>query len=244
MALRYQPFETLNDNLQLEVRGPRSRRVNVGKIERWASAIAGGVAIASGLALAQKRGQMWGGIALAVGGGALVYRGATGRCELYAAAGIDTSDEERRGIRVEKRITIDRSPEELYRYWRNFENLPRFMKHLESVRDTGGGRSHWVAKAPSGTVEWDAEIINERENEMIAWQSLENADVPNAGSVWFEAAPGGRGTQVKVSLDYNAPAGKVGAAVAKLFGEEPEQQIEEDLRRFKQVMEAGAIATR
>jgi len=141
-------------------------------------------------------------------------------------------------------VTVNKSPGELYRFWRNFENLPRFMNHLESVKVIDGNRSHWVAKAPLGmTVEWDAVIHNEQENELIAWRSLEGADIPNAGSVRFERAPGGRGTIVKVALEYDPPAGKVGATIAKLFGEEPEQQVEEDLRRFKQVMETDAAST-
>jgi uncharacterized membrane protein len=118
------------------------------------------------------------------------------------------------------------------------------MDHLESVRILDGKRSHWVAKAPLGTsVEWDAEIINEEANELIGWRSLEGADVPNAGSVRFRPAPGGRGTEVRVNLEYNPPTGKLGAAFAKLLGEEPERQVEEDLRRFKQWMEAGEIPT-
>jgi uncharacterized membrane protein len=240
MALTYQPFDSVTEELQSAVPQP-PRRPNVGRIERWASAIGGGIAIASGLALAQKRGQLWSGIALAVAGGTLVYRGVGGRCELYAALGIDTSeDEERRGIRVEKTITINRSPEDLYQFWHKLENLPKFMAHLESVRNLGLGRSHWIAKAPVGTVEWDAEIINDRENELIAWQSLEGATVPNAGSVWF--TPIGNATEVKVSLDYNPPAGKLGAIIAKWFGEEPEVQIQQDLRSFKEVMETAEVA--
>jgi uncharacterized membrane protein len=145
---------------------------------------------------------------------------------------------------VEKSVTVNKSPEELYRFWRNFENLPRFMDHLESVRVEGEGRSHWVAKAPAGTtVEWDAEIYNEKENELIAWRSLEGADVDNAGSVRFEGDAEGSSTIVRVSLKYDPPGGVIGATFAKLFGEEPSQQIEEDLRRFKQVMEAGEPPT-
>jgi uncharacterized membrane protein len=147
-------------------------------------------------------------------------------------------------IRVEKAITINRSPEELYNFWRDFQNLPRFMKHLESVRVTGEGRSHWVAKGPAGTtVEWDAEIYQDRPNEVIAWRSLEDADVDHAGSVRFDRAPGDRGTIVRVKLNYSPPAGVIGATVAKLFGEDPEWQIKDDLRRFKQVIEAGEIIT-
>src|SRR5260370_25086851 len=110
------------------------------------------------------------------------------------------------------------------------------MRHLESVQ-VQGNRSHWVAKGPLGTcVEWDAEIYNENPNEMIAWRSLEGADVDSTGSVHFTPAPGGRGTDVRVVLKYNPPAGKLGAAIAKLFGSEPDQQIRDDLRRFKQLM--------
>lgn len=144
--------------------------------------------------------------------------------------------------RVNKSIVINSSPEELYQYWRDFENLPRFMHHLESVTVTGEGRSHWVATAPAGTtVEWDAEITEDRPNELIAWQSLEGADVYNRGSVRFERAPGDRGAIVRVEIDYDPPGGKLGAAVAKLFGEDPEQQVNSDLRRFKQVIETGEV---
>jgi uncharacterized membrane protein len=145
-------------------------------------------------------------------------------------------------IRVSKSIVVNRSPEELYQFWHDFENLPRFMKHLESVRETGAGRSHWKAKAPAGsTVEWDAEITDDRPGELIAWRSLEGADVYNTGSVRFERAPGGRGTRVSVEIDYTPPGGVVGAAFAKLFGEEPAQQVGDDLRRFKQVIETGEV---
>jgi uncharacterized membrane protein len=227
------------------------RAVNVGQAERWASAIGGGALALYGIT----RGSL-GGIALALVGGALVQRGATGHCNLYEAMGYSSAEGESlrnsenvsvpagRGIKLEKSVTISRSPEDLYRFWRNFENLPRFMNHLESVRETGEGRSHWVAKAPAGrSVEWDAEIYNEKEGEMIAWRTLEGADVASAGSVHFEPAAGGRGTFVRVVLKYDPPGGKLGALVARLFGENPEQQITEDLGRFKQLMETGEVAT-
>ncbi len=147
-------------------------------------------------------------------------------------------------IHVAKSITINRSPEELYRFWRDFQNLPRFMKHIESVRETTDGRSHWVAKAPAGaTVEWDAAITEDRPNELIAWRSLEGADVDSAGSVRFERAPGGRGSIVRVEMRYSPPAGAAVAAVARLFGEDLEWRIKDDLRRLKQIMEAGEIVT-
>jgi uncharacterized membrane protein len=139
-------------------------------------------------------------------------------------------------------ITVNRPAQEVYRYWRDFENLPRFMSHLESVRITGERRSHWVAKAPGGTnVEWDAEITEDVPNKLIAWRSLEGADVENSGVVRFEEAPGGRGTEVRVEMVYNPPGGLVGAGIARLFGEEPGQQIKGDLRRFKQVLETGEV---
>jgi uncharacterized membrane protein len=146
------------------------------------------------------------------------------------------------GIHASGTCVVNRSPDEVYSFWRNFQNLPRFMRHLESVEDLGNGRSHWTAKGPGGmNVEWDATIIADVPGEVITWRSLENSDVDNAGAVRFERAPGGRGTIVKVNLQYNPIAGVLGAAVAKLFGEEPEQQLDDDLRRFKQVMEVGEV---
>jgi uncharacterized membrane protein len=227
--------------------------VNVGGIERWASSIAGGALAAYGISRLVSNGS-WGGAVLALVGGSLIYRGATGHCEMYHAMNLNTARTETgnavvsvradRGIKVEKTVTINKSPEELYRFWRNFDNLPRIMNHLESVQTLSGTRSHWVAKAPAGTtVEWDAEVYNEKENELIAWRSLEGADVDNAGSVHFTGAPGGRGTEIRVVLKYDPPGGTLGSIFAKLFGEEPGQQIEEDLRRFKQLMETGEIAT-
>jgi uncharacterized membrane protein len=146
-------------------------------------------------------------------------------------------------IHVTKSLQINRPAEELYRFWRDFKNLPRVMEHLESVEVTDDRRSRWTARGPAGkAVEWEAEITEDRPNERIAWRSIEGSTVEHSGSVQFTAAPG-RGTFVRVELKYNPPAGLLGAAVAKLFGEEPALQIAEDLRRFKQTMEAGEILT-
>ncbi|HEY2961373.1 MAG TPA: SRPBCC family protein [Pyrinomonadaceae bacterium] len=146
------------------------------------------------------------------------------------------------GIHAKASCIVNGKPDEVYRFWRNFENLPRFMRHLDSVRDLGDGRSRWTAKGPAGTtVAWEATIIADVPGEVITWRSLENADVDNAGAVRFEKAPGDRGTIVKVNIQYNPPAGAVGATVAKLFGEEPERQLDDDLRRFKQVLEVGEV---
>ncbi len=146
------------------------------------------------------------------------------------------------GIHVEQSITVGRPPEEIYRFWRDFENLPRFMEHLESVKVLDDRRSHWRARAPAGSsVEWDAEIVEDRPNQRISWRSVANVEVPNTGTVRFTPAPGNRGTEIHVELRYEPPGGKLGSLVAKLFGEEPGQQVKSDLRRLKQVIETGEV---
>jgi len=145
-------------------------------------------------------------------------------------------------VTVEHAVTINRPIEEVYAFWRRFENFPRFMAHLESVETVGGRRSRWRAKGPAATTfEWVAELTDEVENERLGWRSLEGSDVQTSGSVRFVRAPGARGTEVHVKLQYSPPAGRVGRAVARLFGEEPEQQVRDDLRRFKQIVETGEV---
>ena len=217
--------------------------LNVGGMERIISAIAGGALAVYGLGRRSPFGMV-----LTLGGASLLHRAVTGYCDAYEILGINTANTSEteepvaRDIHVEKSIIIDRSPEELYQFWRRFENLPRFMDHLESVNTISANRSHWKVKGPVGsTLEWDAEIYNEKPNEFIAWRSLEG-EVTNAGSVHF--APAGTGsTQVKVVLNYNVPGGKVGSMLASLFGREPGQMIEADLERLKQVVEAGEVGS-
>lgn len=226
----------------------RASEQNVSEPERWLSVIAGSALAAYGL---KKR--SIGGLGLAALGGMFVWRGATGRCPLYGALGVNTAGEHQgqqvsvpygRGVRVEKVVTINARPETLYAFWRNFENLPRFMHNLESVQVHDAKRSRWVAKGPAGTnVEWEAEIINEVPNELIGWRSIEGSTVDNAGSVHFTEAAGGRGTEVKVVLRYDPPAGKMGAAVSKALGEDPAVQVQEDLRRLKMLIETGEPST-
>jgi len=224
--------------------------VNVADAERWASAL-GGAALAAWGLRQLKEDRSPAGAMIAAAGAGLIVRGATGHCPIYSAAGFNTADTDTRvalagsrGINVEHAVTINRTPEELYAFWRRFDQLPRFMSHLVSVKQMDNCRSHWVAKAPAGrTVEWDAEIINEIPGELIAWRTLENADVVSAGSVRFKGAPGGRGSEVRVRLQYGPPAGRLGAVIAWMFGEEPSQVIQEDLRKFKQLMEAGETPT-
>ncbi len=147
-----------------------------------------------------------------------------------------------RGIRVRKAITINRPPEAVYAFWRDFENLPSFMFHLESVRELDQRLSYWKMRAPFGTsVEWTAEIVEDRPNELISWRSVEGADVSNAGRVRFVPAPGGGGTEVQLDVSYDPPGGAIGATIAKLFGQEPNQQVDGDLRRVKQVLEVGEV---
>lgn len=220
---------------------------NLSDFERWASIGAGaGLAI---YGLSRLRGTGWLYAAL---GGLLLRRGVTAHCDVYEALGMNTAADPGdtraalrgpRGVNVLESVTINRSIEELYRFWRNLENLPQFMRHLESVERVTDTISHWRAKGPAGTVvEWDAEIHNEVPNQVIGWRSLEGADVVSAGSVNFDRA-GGSGTRVTVRLQYSPPGGKVGAAVARLFGRDAETEIREDLRRFKQLIEAGEVPT-
>jgi uncharacterized membrane protein len=152
------------------------------------------------------------------------------------------TDSSRQPIQVNQSIIIDRPPEELYRYWRDLENLPSFMDHLKSVRASGERRSHWTAKGPAGTtVEWDAEIVDDQPNTLIAWRSLPGAGVDNSGTVRFDRAPGDRGTIVRVQLNYTPPGGAFTAKIGKMFGAGPEAQLESSLRAFKQIMEVGEV---
>lgn len=147
-------------------------------------------------------------------------------------------------IAVRQSVTIARPAQDLYAFWRDFANLPRIMRHLKSVEVLSGDRSHWVAKGPMNTsVEWDAIITEDTPGRRIAWRSLEDAEVPNEGWVEFNRAPAGQGTEVQVSLSYDPPLGPIGKAVAWLFGEEPNQQVREDLQRFQQLMETGEAAS-
>jgi uncharacterized membrane protein len=210
------------------------RRANVGDVQRLIAGATAAVLITAGLT--QRRGARY--AAMLAGAGLLYCAWSSTRKLWEARRHPRISVPDNRGINVEKTIVIDRAVDEVYRTWRNFENLPHFMNHLEEVRVLDEKRSHWTAKAPAGmNVQWDAEIINEHPNEMIAWRSLEGADVDNAGSVRFRSVPGG--TEIRVALEYNPPAGAVGAAFARLFHEEPGQQLEEDLLRFKHLVETA-----
>jgi uncharacterized membrane protein len=210
--------------------------------ERWLSLLGGSAAIYYGL---KHRSVL--GSALALVGANFTLRGIAGNRDVLQFLGLrpfsDGSLPYGRGIKMRRSITIDRPQEELYRFWHNFENLPRFMEHVKSVRVLDPRRSHWVVSAPGGfTVDWDAEVIADRAPELIGWRAR-GGGIDHAGSVRFEPAPGGRGTIVRVQLQYNPAGGHITSAVARLFGEEPDQQIHDDLRRFKQLMEVGEIVS-
>lgn len=225
---------------------------NVGDVERLLSGLLGGGLLVTGLA---KR--SWTGAGLAIIGAVLLQRGASGYCAVFNSMGIDTHGEAastnslgRRKVptgqatKIRRTIEINRPPAELYRFWRSLENLPRVMSYLDSVQVIDDRLSHWVVKTFAGapSIEWDAEIINDIENERIGWRSLRDADVDHAGSVEFEPTGNGQRTRLTVTMQYQPPAGHLGTAIAKLFGEDPERKIEQDLQRFKESMEAGAHA--
>jgi uncharacterized membrane protein len=194
--------------------------------ERWSVMIAGGALAVYGLT---RRSPL--GLALAAGGGALAYVGT--RPNFL-----------QREFFAQSSVLVNTSPEEAYRFWRNFENLPRFMHHLESVEVTGDRRSQWTAIGPLGArISWNAEIVSERENDSITWRSLPGSDINIDGAVEFRRAPGDRGTFIETWMHFSPPAGAAGRVVAKIFGKDPSFLVEQDLRRFKALMEAGEIPT-
>ena len=219
--------------------GSEPTATKLGAVGRWAPALGGSALAFIGLS---RRSPV--GAALAVAGGALAYGGLTGKAPLpdWLRSRFPRADGQ--GFEVERALTVQYPREEVYAFWRNFENLPRFMGYLEAVTITGEGRSHWVAKGPVGTtIEWEAEIVEERPNELIRWQSLPGAQVANRGVVRFEPAPGNRGTEVRVKLTYDPPGGQIGATLAQVFGQGADRQVRESLRNFKHILETGEIPT-
>src|SRR5688572_28919015 len=221
-----------------------SRGRNISDIERWVSMGAGTMMTAYGLSKRRASGFVLAGL-----GALLVRRGMTAHCDVYQALGLSTAANDTRralggaaGVIVEESVTINRPISELYRFWRNLENLPRFMSHLESVERITDTLSRWRARGPAGTtVDWNAEIINEVTDQVIGWRSIEGSDVVSAGSVHFDEAGRGRGTRLRVRMQYSPPGGKVGDALARLLGRDAATEIREDLRRFKQMVETGEV---
>lgn len=214
--------------------------------DRWLCALGGGALLVYGI----RRSSFLGGI-LALAGADLALRGLTGR-HLHEALGVtslaskgaNASIPHQLGIQVQTSILINSSSERIYGFLRGLDTLPRFLSHLKSVQVVDDRHSHWIAEGPFGAaIEWDSEIINDVPNEVIAWRSVNSPIVESAGAVRFETAHGNRGTVVRVSLQYMPPAGALGVALAKAFGRDPESQVKEDLRRLKQLLEAGEIPT-
>jgi uncharacterized membrane protein len=218
---------------------------SIDQLQRWGALAAATAMIGYGISRRSA-----GGLLLAAGAVPLAYRGATGRWPAGVESLMSSSGDTRealsgpRGIHVREAIRLECPVDEVYRFWSRLDNLPTFMKNLAAVTDLGGGRSHWVARGPGGVrIEWDAEIINQIPNKVLAWKSLPGGDVVSAGSVTFDPARGrDSGTQLTVTLQYQPPAGSFGKLVASAFGREPSQTIREDLRRLKQLLEAGEIA--
>ena len=219
---------------------PQRESISYAEVERWVSLASATALMAYGFSR-----RTLPGFCLAVAATPLAFRGVSGTWPRFNDWG---SDDTRvalsgsRGIHVRESIRLERPVAEVYRFWRNLENLPRFMTHLEGVTNLGNGRSHWEAKGPAHMkVEWDAEIINEVENKVLGWRSLPGSDIVTAGAVNFSTVRGGRSTQVSVHLQYEPPARRAGALVATLFGRNPASMIREDLRHLKQLLEAGEI---
>jgi len=202
----------------------------VADMEPWLSFIGGGALTVWGVTRLASRHPLTG-TALATAGGALIYRGVT-------------SERSFAPVHVQHSVTINKPVEEVYAFWRNFENFPRFMSHLESVVVTDGRNSHWVARGPMKTsISWQAEITDEEPNRHIVWRTKPDSVFEHRGSVQFRKAPGDRGTEVYVALDYIPPAGRMGDVLAMMLGQSPEQSVREDLRHMKQLLEAGEIPT-
>jgi uncharacterized membrane protein len=212
---------------------------DIHELERWASLAAATAVMAYGFSRRNASG-----VALAFAAAPLAYMGLVGKWPFEDGYADDTHTALAgdRGIHVRESIRLERPVADVYGFWRQLENLPRVLTHLEQVSETVDGRSHWTARGPADLgVEWDAEIINEVENKVIGWRSLPDSDVVTAGSVTFKSIRGGRGTQLSVHLQYAPPAGRAGAFLARIFGRDPSQTIREDLRRLKQVLEAGEV---
>ncbi|WP_242928697.1 SRPBCC family protein [Pontibacter vulgaris] len=211
---------------------------NVSTVERIVSAVGGGALTALGMRKSGKAG-----MAMALAGGALLFRGATGYCPMNQLVGRDTADGKDIALDATNTFTIMKPRTEVYQFWRQLENLPRFMSHLKEVRQEGPQRSHWVAKLPGGvsTVEWDADIVHEVENSLIAWTSLPGADVDNAGEVRFSDSPDGKGTIVQVVISYRPPAGTVGGLAARMINPAFRKTVKSDLRYLKRYLETGQV---
>lgn len=237
-----QALKRQNGLWQPDDRPHATGEINVNSRERVLSTL-GGVAL---LAYAVQRRSLVPSLLSGIAGVEMLYRGVTGHCPVYESLNISTAkpDEKGKGIRVDAAVTVNRGVEEAYSYWRNLENLPKFMWHVKEVHSLGGDRSHWLVEvSPKLRLEWDARITQDIPNQVIAWHTEPGSTVENGGAVRFEKAPGDRGTEIHATIRYEPPGGVIGEAAAGLFKKVTQEQIKEDIRRFKQILEAGEIAT-
>lgn len=217
--------------------------INVGKQERNASMAGGASLVLAGLKKLRQR-KTIPGLAMLLTGGLLFYRGKTGHCDMYSAIGVNTAGSGDDALVINETISIMRSTQDVYNFWRNLENLPRFMRHLKNVTITGEKTSHWIAEAPGGiTAEWDAQMTEDLPGQRIGWRSEENSIIFNEGKVEFLEAPAGRGMELKFMVLYRPPAGTVGKLAARSVLKLNAWQIKEDLKRLKQILETGEEAT-
>jgi uncharacterized membrane protein len=244
-----EPIEgTLSKIVHIRKNEYGTRGININETERLISIAAGIPVTIFGLT----RGIL-NGLVPTLFGSSLILRGVTGHSYLYQVLGVSTVKHtptitglpNNQGIQVKRSVTIITSPEELYRYWRDFRNAPRFMVNIESVQTTGDGRSHWVAKTPTGTkIEWDAEITNDEPGRLIAWRKTQGSFLaPSGGSVRFEPKRSLRETVTRLEIEFHQFRGSIGTMLGSVLGQIPEQLVRQDLERFKELMEAGEIAT-
>jgi uncharacterized membrane protein len=221
---------------------PRRSGINVGSLGRFFSILGGSALTMKGLGR-----RSLGGMAMTLAGGSLLYRGATGHCSIFARLGIDTHKENGRSqpIHITETLTIDRHHDELYGFWRDADNLPKFMRFLEAIRKIDDRRIEWLARVPGGlgTLRWETEITEDQPGERIAWRSLPGSDIEETGAIRFEEVNGGRGTIVRIDLDYRPPGDGVGRLAAKLLNPAFAELLREDMRRFKSLMETGEMPT-
>lgn len=245
MATKKESLAKLPGMAQIEPMPSGSSKINVGDSERVMSVAGGALLTAIGL----RRGGL-GGILLAVIGGSLVFRGASGYCPINEAIGRDTSEgkTETDVLEISQVVTVNKPREEVYKYWRRLENLPKFMTHLQSVTQLDDKRSHWVAPIPGtekfekfGNVEWDAEIVEEEENSRLLWRSVPGASIDNAGEVRFTDAPQGRGTEIHATIKYRPPQGVIGELASKLLNPVFKKMVEGDIKRFKRLVETNSV---
>ena len=231
---------TTQENNQVNVPERGTNIINVGWQERVLSAGVGGYLLATGLKNLTRK--PFRGLLQTVVGGFLMYRGSSGNCPVYTSIGKEGDATHARSVNIRTSMMVNKPRHEVYQFWRRLENLPKFMKHLLSVKEHDAKRSHWEAVVPGNvaTIKWDAEIVKEREGEFIGWQSVPNSTIENAGKVEFRDIDNGQGTEIDVVISYRPPAGALGSSIAKFLNPLAEKVIKSDIMNFKEYIEGNA----